>query len=455
MFLLVIITYFWSRVFILINKLNLHMKSLLTALLLLFFLGNSLAQNIDAKISNTTLSGQAKMSAERLHRIDTLLQAAVDNKWTNGAVALVIRNGSVAYYKSFGYKDTENKVRMQNDDIFRIASQTKAITSVAVMMLYEEGKFLLDDPISKYIPEFSNPGVLATFNEKDSSYTTTPAKHEITIRNLLSHTSGITYAQTGKGPLNSIYAKNDISSGLGSHQKLLADDIRKLAKLPLLHEPGEKFTYGLNVDVLGYLVEICSGMSLDKFLEQRIFQPLGMKDTYFYLPETKYNRLVNLYLVDKEGKLNKSKGYFIRNGNMMLDYPKTKGIYFAGGAGLSSTIMDYAVFLQMLLNDGEYNGKRLLSRNSVRMMTMNQIGELNMDEYYKFGLGFRIATEKSSSMMPMREGTFSWGGYFSTVYWVDPKEKIVGLLYRQLDEDKHEDELGDKFKVSVYQAITD
>jgi len=432
------------------------MKKLLVGLSLSALTMNAcFAQKNVAPVISATSPSNANMSTERLHKIDNLLQGAVDNKWTNGLVALIIRNGKVAYYKSFGYKDTENKKVMQKDDIFRIASQTKAITSVAIMVLYEEGKFLLDDPISKYIPEFSNPTVLNTFNAKDTTYTTTPAKREITIRNLLNHTSGITYAQTGNGPMNSIYAKNDISSGLENHQKVLADDIKKLAKLPLLHNPGEKFTYGLSVDVLGYLVEIISGMSLDDFLHLRILQPLGMHDTYFYLPAAKHNRLVNLYLVDSAGQLNKSKGYFIRNGNVMKDYPKTKGIYFAGGAGLSSTVMDYAIFLQMLLNDGEYNGKRLLSRNSVRMMTMNQIGELNMDDYYKFGLGFRIATEKASAMMPLQQGTFSWGGYFSTVYWVDPKEKIVGLLYRQLDEDKHEDELGDKFKVLVYQAISD
>ncbi|CAN5512359.1 serine hydrolase domain-containing protein [soil metagenome] len=435
---------------------NWNMKKLLVGLSLSALMINTcFAQKSVASVISATSSSNANMSTVRLQQIDKLLQAGVNDKWTNGAVALVIRNGKIAYYKSFGDKDIENKNPMQKDDIFRIASQTKAITSVAVMMLYEEGKFLLDDPISKYIPAFSNPRVLDTYNEKDTTYTTVAAKQEITIRQLLNHTSGISYAQIGEGAMNSIYAKNDIACGLGMHKKLLGDDIIKLAKLPLLHNPGEKFTYGLNVDVLGNLVEVVSHISLDEFFHKRIFEPLGMKDTYFFLPPEKQNRLVNLYIVDSAGRLNKSKGYFEVNGNVMKDYPKTAGIYYAGGAGLSSTVMDYAIFLQMLLNYGEYNGKRFLSRNTVRMMTMNQIGELNMDGCYKFGLGFRITTEKASSLMPMQQGTFSWGGYFSTVYWVDPKEKIVGLLYRQLSEDKHEDELGDKFKVMVYQAISD
>lgn len=392
------------------------------------------------------------MLPDRLKRIDKLIEQAVNDKWTNGATALVIHNGKIAYYKSFGYDDIENKKLMQRDNIFRIASQTKAITSVAVMMLYEEGKFLLDDAISKYIPAFKNPVVLDKYNEKDTTYTTIPAKREITIRDLLTHTSGISYAQIGEGPLNAIYRKIGIICGLGLEYKLLADDMKKLGRLPLLHQPGEKFTYGLNVDVLGYLVEVLSGVSLDKFFQTRIFEPLGMKDTFFYLPAEKQNRLVNLYIVNAAGELKKSPGYFEVDGNTMRDYPKANGTYFAGGAGLSSTVMDYAVFLQMLLNEGEYNGKRLLSRNTVRMMTMNQIGELSLGAY-KFGLGFQIVTEKASALLPVQQGSYSWGGAFATTYWVDPKEKIVGLLYKQLWDDQHESELANKFKVLVYQSI--
>ncbi len=319
------------------------------------------------------------------------------------------------------------------------------------MMLYEEGKFLLDDPISKYLPEFKKPVVLATFNEMDTSYTTVPAKREITIRDLLTHTSGIDYAQIGSKTADAIYFKNGITSGIGLKDHILSDDMKKLGPLPLMHQPGEKFTYGLNVDVLGYLVEVISGIKLDEFFRTRIFEPLGMKDTYFYLPAEKQNRLVTIYLSDSLQNLQKFSPEYDYNGIMYRDYPNAKGTYFSGGAGLSSTIMDYAIFLQMLLNGGEYNGKRILSRNSVRMMTMNQIGDL-FNGQEKFGLGFGIETEKTSGQFPSQAGTFSWGGIFSTTYWVDPKEKIVALIYKQIWKDPHGD-LANKFKVLIYQAI--
>ncbi|MFT3705660.1 MAG: serine hydrolase domain-containing protein [Agriterribacter sp.] len=414
--------------------------------------GTVRAQKNTYPVITSSSASAAGMLPERLQRIDTVINSFVQNKWTNGAVALVIHNGKIAYYKAFGYDDIEAKKLMQKDGIFRIASQTKAITSVAVMMLYEEGKFLLDDPVSKYIPAFKNPQVLDQYNEKDTTYTTIPAKREITIRDLLTHTSGIAYAQIGEGAINAIYQKNGIICGLGLENHILGDDIKKLGRLPLLHQPGEKFTYGLNVDVLGYLVEVLSGMSLDQFFRTRIFEPLGMKDTFFYLPSTRQSRLVNLYLVQTDGVLKKSPGYFEIGENIMRDYPKAKGTYYAGGAGLSSTIMDYAIFLQMLLNGGEYNGKRLLGRNTVRIMTMNQIGDLNLG-VNKFGLGFQIITQQGSAQLPVPEGSYSWGGAFSTTYWVDPKEKIIALLYRQLWDDQHERELIDKFKVLVYQAI--
>ncbi len=234
--------------------------------------------------------------------------------------------------------------------------------------------------------------------------------------------------------------------------RLLATDIKKLAKLPLMHQPGERFTYGLNTDVLGYLVEVTSGMSLDEFFMKKIFEPLGMHDTYFYLPPSKYSRLVTLHEEVKE-KLQKADVEIKYNGIFVTDYPKTKGTYFSGGAGLSSTAMDYAIFLQMLLNGGQFNGERILSRNTVRMMTMNQIGHINRGDN-KFGLGFGITTEKGSSVLPTPEGVFEWGGAFATTYWADPKEKLIGIIYRQLWGTTHR-EAPSKFKVLVYQALND
>ncbi len=271
-----------------------------------------------------------------------------------GAVALIVRNGKIVYEKSFGFSDLETKTPLRNDHIFRIASQSKGITSLAVMMLWEEGKFLLDEPVSKYIPEFKNPRVLVTFNEKDSSYTSTPAKSEITIRQLLTHSSGISYAAIGSKEFNAIYAKAGVPSGIGIgySNAVLGDKIKILAQLPLQQNPGEQWTYGLNTDVLGYLIEVLSGLSFDDYLHQRIFKPLGMNDTYFYLPKEKHNRLVTLY-ENKNDKLTKSGRVF---DNVDPNYPNSAGKYFSGGAGLSSTIEDYAKFLQLFLNKGEYNG---------------------------------------------------------------------------------------------------
>jgi CubicO group peptidase (beta-lactamase class C family) len=393
-------------------------------------------------------------SAERLARIDKLMNDYVNGGRMNGGVALIVRDGKVVYYKAFGYDDMEAKKPMPRDGIFRIASQTKAITSVAVMMLYEEGKFLLDEPVSNFIPEFKNPQVLDKFNKADSTYTTVPAKREITIRDLLMHTSGIGYAQIGSPEQNAIYYKAGIVGGIGVENIVLADKMKLLGKMPLFHQPGERWTYGLNTDLLGYLVEVVSGMSLDEFFRKRIFEPLGMKDTYFYLPKEKQSRLVNLYSEDTVARLRKTAPVRWLNGNFYKDYPNTNGTYFSGGGGLSSTIYDYAIFLQMLLNGGTYNGKRILGRNSVRMMTMNQLDFPRAGTSNGFGLGFGVTSEKGSAMLPVNQGTFDWGGMFATMYWVDPKERLIGLFYRNIYPTRLYG-IGEKYKVLVYQAIND
>ena len=402
------------------------------------------------KIEPATNVAATGFSAERLKRIDDQMNDWVKKGWVSGAVGLVIRNGKIVYYKPAGYNDIAAKSAMKKDDIFRIASQTKAITSVAVMMLYEEGKFLLDDPISAYIPAFANEKVLDKFNETDSTYSTIPAKRQATIRDLLTHTSGLGYAQIGSKEANAIYAKNNITAGLDVSSDKLSDAMNRLGGLPLLHQAGEKWTYGLNVDVLGELVEIWSGMSLENFFRTRIFEPLGMADTYFNLPATKASRLVNMYSEDSTGTLQKLTGEALGG---HIDYPLRKKSYFSGGSGLSSTAYDYAVFLQMMLNGGTYNGKRLLGRNPVRIMTTNQIGDVAFGND-KFGLGFAVVTEKGSGAMPAQEGTYSWGGAFKTSYWVDPKEKMVIVFYRQLLNTSH-GELVDKFRVMAYSALND
>jgi CubicO group peptidase (beta-lactamase class C family) len=422
------------------------MKKFIAFFLFLVTFGSLVAQPV--KIITVASSPEsAGISSSRLSRIDNLLEAYAKNEQLPGAVALIVRDGKIVYHKAFGYSDIEKKTPLKKDDIFRIASQSKAITSLAVMMLWEEGKFLLDEPVSKYIPEFKSPTVLKTFNAADSTYTTEPAKGEVTIRQLLTHTSGIDYAAIGSAEFKAIYAKATVPSGIGNDKDVLRDKMKILGKLPLKHQPGERWTYGLNCDLLGYLVEVWSGMTFDQFLKTRVFDPLGMKDTYFYLPKEKHNRLVALH----EGKGDKvvkmqARAYDGVNPN----YPMLAGTYFSGGAGLSSTVEDYAKFLQLFLNKGEYNGVRLLSRKTVELMLTDQI-DGDGDE---FGLGFGLETVKNDHKSVVSLGSFTWGGAFNTHYWADPKERIIALVYTNVYSTPHWN-IGDKFRVLTYQSITD
>ncbi len=387
------------------------------------------------------------VSSERLARIDRVLQQYVTDQKEPGMIGFIARNGKIVYYKAFGQADAEMKKPMARDAIVRIASQTKALTSIGAMILFEEGKFLLDDPVAKYIPAFKTMTVLDKFNEKDTTYTTVAAKRAITIRQLLTHTSGIGYPVIGSKEMNAIYAKNRIPSGIGTPNANLGEAMTRLAALPLSHQPGERWTYGLSVDLLGYLVEVWSGQTLDQFLRERLFTPLGMNDTYFYLPTDKQARLTKLYTEDDKGTLIPSPPA------NSPDFPKTTGTYYSGGAGASSTAYDYAVFLQMLLNGGEYNGKRILSPATVRLITANQIGDLSLGDN-KFGLGFSITSAKGAAKTPVSEGSFEWGGIFGTTYWADPKEGIVALILTQKFPNTSAGDLADKFKVQVYQALT-
>lgn len=393
------------------------------------------------------------ISAERLARLDQMCAEEVQKGNLPGIVSLVARNGKIVHWKAYGMANVQEKRPMKRDDIFRIASQTKAITSTAVMMLWEQGKFQLDDPISKYIPEFKNPQLLKSFNEKDSSFTTEPAKSEITIRHLITHTSGIGYGMIDSDErMKKIYAKADIIDAFTTRKVTIAENIKKLAKLPLHHNPGEKFTYSEGLDVLGYFIEIVSGMPFDQFMKTHIFDPLGMEDTYFYLPESKASRLVAVQHKNKNGQWEKFPSTLFD-----MDYPiKGAKTFFAGGAGLSSTAKDYAIFLQMYLNGGEYNGVRLLSRTTVEAIMSNQIGNIwgeNPDKVY--GLAFSVMTRKGQGKGGEgSEGTFEWGGYFNTQYFADPKENMIGIIMKQTQGDV-KDETGWKFRILTGQSIDD
>jgi CubicO group peptidase (beta-lactamase class C family) len=422
---------------------------------ILLVLSASLLLQTQAQTSKTVLQKSTHatlgMSDERVKRIDQNLQNWIDEKKMNGCVGFIAKNGKIVYHKAFGYDDAAKKTPMKTDHIFRIASQTKAITSVAIMILYEEGKLSLNDPVSKFIPEFKKPTVIEKFNLFDTSWTSVPAKREITIKDLLTHTSGLGYAQIGSKEANAMYHKYGVVGGIAVPGYQLSTAIKSLGKLPLFHQPGEKFTYGLNTDVLGYVVEVISGMDLNKFMSTRIFEPLGMKDTYFYLPPSKRSRLVSLYQQDSSGISMMPESMNIVE-TVYRDYPNMEGKYLSGGAGLSSTIYDYAIFLQMMLNGGSYNGHQILAKSTVRMMTSNQIGP-NVIYGDQFGLGFGLTTKEESASTPLNEGSFEWGGMFATTYWVDPKEGVVALFFRNIWPTNFDG--GGKFKTLTYQALAD
>ncbi len=423
-------------------------------LLVWLFSATLSAQTTTTHQSSRLETGTAEsvgMSPERLSRIDAMLKEAASSGEIPGGVALIARKGKIVYLQAFGQADSKRKIPFETDDIFRIASQTKAITSTAVMMLWEEGHFRLNDPISKYIPEFEETGVLDTFNEADSSFTVKPLEKPITIRHLLSHTSGIGYGMIdGDERFRKIYAKAGIIDAFTADPVNLEENIRKLAKMPLHHEPGDAWTYSEGLDVLGRFVEIISGMPFDQFLKTRIFDPLGMEDTWFYLPRDKEDRLVPV-----QHKPEDSWEAF-QTEVFEIDYPK-KGArsFFSGGAGLSSTAKDYAIFLQMYLNGGAYNGVRLLSRTTVETIMANQIGTHWEGGAKHFGLAFSVVNPTGIAYGGEGGlGTFDWGGYFNTQYFADPGEEVIGLLMKQT-QNASEDQTGWKFRQMVFAAIDD
>ena len=391
------------------------------------------------------------MSSERLQRLDAFLQKSVAQNNIPGAVAIVCRNGKIIYHKAFGSANNLVGRDMKTDDIFRIASMSKAVTSTAVMMLWEEGLFQLDDPISKYIPAFKNPVVLDSFTLSDTTYTVKPAGKEITIRQLLTHTSGLGYGVIdGDARFKAIYKKAGMVDLFTTESVKIGDNIQKLAKLPLHNIPGEKFVYSEGLDVLGYFIEVISGMPFDVYLKKHIFEPLGMNDTYFYLPDEKASRLVAV-----QTKKNETWSVFTDT-FYDVEYPiKGAKTFFSGGAGLSSTAKDYATFLQMYLNNGELNGKRLLSRKTIESMMISQVGNLlgGANSSQNYGLAFGLVTEKGQSEGGLGDvGTFTWGGYFNTNYFADPKEKIIGVIMKQT-QNINDNNNSNRFRALILDAI--
>ena len=392
----------------------------------------------------------AGIDGERLGRIDTAIERELAAGKMPGAVALVMRNGEIVYHKSFGYADIASETPMRTDNIFRIASMTKAITSVAVVMLYEQGHFQLNDPVTNYLPEFMGMSVVTSVDEAGNVTATSPATRLIRVIDLLTHSAGISYPFI-PGKLRKSYIDAGIIDGVTAKDLQLESQMQLLATQPLLFEPGTAFAYGLSTDVLGYLVEVVSGKSLAQFFAEEIFSPLGMSDSYFYLPEEKADRLATLYAsVDGVG-LVVAKG---DESELILDDPRypIRGArsYYSGGAGLSSTAYDYGRFLQMLLNDGELDGVRLLGRKSVELMRTARI-DWDGDKDADFGLGFAVITDIGERGELWSPGAYTWGGAFDTSYWIDPEEKLLGVFMSQARPARSK--ISEQFSTLVYQAL--
>ncbi|SDZ48861.1 MULTISPECIES: serine hydrolase domain-containing protein [Rhodonellum] len=389
------------------------------------------------------------ISPDRLKKLDAMLEDAIKNEEVPGLVALIAKNGKIIYHAAKGFSSVENDKAMPKDAIFRIASQTKAITATAVMMLWEEGRFRLDDPISKFIPEFKSPMVLQKFRYADTTFIAAPANKEITIRHLLTHTSGLGYGVIDADErMKMIYQKAGIVDLYTTENISIGENTKKLAALPLHHQPGEKYVYSEGLDVLGYLIEIISGKPYDDFLRERIFDPLEMKDTWFYLPEEKSSRLVSIH-TKKDGNWSSFPTTFY-DPNYPIAGAKR---FFSGGAGLSSTVLDYANFLQMFLNGGELNGKRILSRKTIDTMMANQVGDLWGGGNKHYGLAFGVLTEKGMAEGGNGSaGTFDWGGYFNTQYFADPEEQLIGILLKQT-QNISGDQTAWKFRQMVFTLV--
>jgi CubicO group peptidase (beta-lactamase class C family) len=367
------------------------------------------------------------MSTERLIRLEKWLAAESEKRHIPGSMLIVARKGKIVYHGAVGYNDIDTKEKLKKDQIFRIMSMSKAITTVAVLMLYEEGYFQLDDPVSNFIPEFKNAQVLTEYHPEDTTFTAVPAQNQVTIRQLLAHTAGIKYSHP-------LYYKAGIPDFFSTQAITIGETMPKLAALPLMHEPGTKYTYGLGTDMLGYLVERVSGMRFGDYLQKKIFDPLGMGDTGFYVKKGQEARLMHQYMETDD-----STG--VRRHSIPDEelFPISGArAYESGGAGLTSTVLDYAKFLQMLLNGGSYNNHQLIGRKTVEMMCRNQQGDVVFNGgTNQFGLGLEIITEKGAAKSGGTPGSFRWGGRNGSDYVFDPKEQLLMVWTTQVVPTRH------------------
>ena len=393
---------------------------------------------------------RAGMSSERLERLDTVLKSYVDNDQVAGQVALVLRNGRVVYSTANGWQNKEAGIPMAENSIFRIASQTKAIVSTAIMILHERGQLDISHPLSRYIPEWENMQVAVATGNDD--YRLEDARRPITIRHLLTHTGGVSY---GSGPAQNQWEEAGFQGWyFANKDEPVLSSIKRMAALPLDQHPGEEYIYGYNTDILGAVIEVASGKDLSTFLNEELFEPLGMTDTHFYLPASKADRLAVVYEPAPGGGVRaiaandgmRSQGLYVEGNGPNQSY--------SGGAGLLSTATDYARFLQMTLNGGELDGERILSRKTIELMTTDHLGEIPFREGQGFGLGFFVVTDLGERGVLGSEGEYGWGGAYHTTYWVDPEEELVVVYLTQLIPAQGVDDYS-KLRSGIYQAIID
>jgi CubicO group peptidase (beta-lactamase class C family) len=402
---------------------------------------------------------QLGLSSQRLDHIVTLVEDAVARNEVAGAVTLVARLGRVGHLEAMGWRDIERQAPMDTDTLFRIASMTKAVTSVAVMQLYERGALLLNDPVSQYLPAFAEMQVQRGEASGDGEAVLEPVRRPITIRHLLTHTSGLSYRFLAPPALAPYYVDADVSDGFRQTEGTVGEMVERLAALPLVHGPGERFTYSLGVDVLGRIIEVVTEQTLAEYLAVEIFEPLGMVDTGFYRDTADADRYASVYSLTEAGltkvpeePVESADGRLIYSAGYPYDGPNT---YFSGGAGLTSTITDYARFLQALLNGGQLDGIRVLGRRTVQLMTRDHLAGLGVpDSGQSFGLGFSIADDPGVTGEPRSAGAFGWLGFFNTVYWVDPSEQLLAIIMTQLYPNQRS-QLTEKFEVAVYSALLD
>jgi CubicO group peptidase (beta-lactamase class C family) len=387
------------------------------------------------------------LSSERLQRLTDAFQGYVKDGKLAGAVVLVARHGKVAYFMPFGHRDLESRSPMTEDAIFRIASQTKALVSVAAMRLQEEGRLLITDPVGKYLPEFLKTRVAVA---REGGYDVVDARRPITIRDLMTHTAGLGY---GGGPAAELWQKAGITGWYFAHRdEPVAATLFRMAALPFDAQPGEKYIYGYATDVLGVVVEKASGQTLDEYLRTKLLDPLRMRDTHFYLPPSKADRLAAVYSAKEKGlERAPTAGTMVSQG-AYVEGPRKA---FSGGAGLLSTAADYARFLQMMLGGGELDGARILSRKTVELMTSDHLPpSIEFRDGRGFGLGFEVVKDVGRRGMPGSVGEFGWGGAYHSTYWVDPKEQLVVVYMSQLIPSGNLEDQA-RLRALVYQAVVD